>query len=165
MLAIARRARETGKPMTRLWHWVTISALAWMLGDPWAAASPVYPLKRSANGRYLVDQNNAPVMIMGDSPQALIVNISETEAAGFFTNRHAYGFNTLWINLLCATYTGGRADASTTDGVLPFLGKIAATSSYDLSKTNETYFAHVDRVLRLAAQQGLQVLLDPIETG
>src|SRR5882762_10450649 len=152
--------------MTGLRQLVVVAVLTWIASEPWAAASsPVYPLKPSANRRYLVDQNNVPVMIMGDSPQALVVNISEAEAAGFFTNRHAHGFNTLWINLLCATYTGGRADASTSDGIVPFLGRIPATSSYDLSKTNEIYFARLDRILNLAAQQGLQVLLDPIETG
>src|SRR3954468_11580850 len=132
----------------------------------WGYAAPTaYPLKQSASRRYLVDQDGVPTMIMGDSPQALIVNISEAEAERFFANRKSYGFNSLWINLLCASYTGGRADASTSDGILPFLGKISGTSSYDLAKTNELYFAHVDRILNLAAQQGIQVLLDPIETG
>jgi hypothetical protein len=130
-----------------------------------ALRSPAYPLKRSPNGRYLVDSNNVPVMLMGDSPQALMVNISEADADSFFANRQSHGFNTMWINLLCAAYTGGRTNASTMDGILPFLGNISGTSSYDLSKTNEVYFAHIDRVLNLAAQHGLQVLLDPAETG
>src|SRR6185295_13301771 len=68
-----------------------------------------YPLKVSANGRYLVDQNDTPFFMMGDSPQALMVNLSEVEADGFFADRQAAGFNLVWINLLCATYTGGRA--------------------------------------------------------
>ena len=118
-----------------------------------------YPLKVSANGRYLVDQKNAPFLIAGDSPQALIVNLSETEAAAFFADRQAAGFNVVWINLLCATYTGGRADASTYDGIIPF------TTPNDLSTPNESYFARVDDMLRLAAQHGLTVLLDPAETG
>jgi hypothetical protein len=140
--------------------------LAWLLSEAWlAGAGPSYPLKKSANGRYLVDQTNAPVLLMGDSPQALMVNLSEAEAEKFFADRSAYGFNTLWINLLCATYTGGRADASTFDGILPFTAMIPSTSSYELSRTNEVYFAHVDRVINLAAQYGLQILLDPIETG
>ena len=130
-----------------------------------AAGAPVYPVKKSANGRYLVDQNNAPFLIMGDSPQALMVNLSEAEAEMFFADRSALGFNTVWINLLCATYTGGRADGSTFDGILPFTGTVPATSTHDLTTPNETYFAHVDRVLNLAAQHGIQVLLDPCETG
>jgi hypothetical protein len=130
-----------------------------------SAATPIYPLKKSANGRYLVDQSNAPVMLVGDSPQALMVNLSTNQAAAFFADRAAYGFNTVWINLLCATYTGGRADASTIDGIVPFTAVIPATSSYDLTKTNLAYFARVDQMIQLAAQHGIQVLLDPCETG
>jgi len=120
---------------------------------------PVYPLKVSANRRYLVDQNNAPFLIAGESPQALMVNLSEAEADGFFANRQGHGFNTVWINLLCKPYTGGRPDSSTYDGILPF------TTPDDLATPNAAYFDRCDRMLRLAAKYGLLVMLDPIETG
>jgi hypothetical protein len=132
---------------------------------PFFSTAAVYPVKKSANGRYLVDQNDAPYLIVGDSPRALMVNISEAEAETFFANRSTYGFNSVWINLLCTTYTGGRPDAGTFDGIHPFTGTIPSTSSYDLTTPNEAYFAHVDRILQLAASYGLQVFLDPIETG
>jgi hypothetical protein len=141
------------------------AAALWLMLGAVVSGAPAYPLKASANGRYLVDQSNAPVMIVGDSPQALMVNLSTNEAAFFFANRAAYGFNTLWINLLCATYTGGRPDASTIDRIQPFTGNVPSKSSYDLTKTNEAYFARVDQMLELAAQSGIQVLLDPCETG
>lgn len=102
---------------------------------------------------------------MGDSPQALIVNLTTNEAAAYFADRSALGFNTLWVNLLCATYTGGRTNASTIDGILPFTATLPSTSSYDLTKPNEAYFTRVDQMLILAAQQGIQILLDPAETG
>src|SRR5262245_8031264 len=121
--------------------------------------SSVYPLKVSANGRYLVDQNNTPFLITGDSPQALMVNLSEAEADSFFADRQAAGFNLVWINLLCASYTGGRPDGSTYDGIVPF------TTPGDLSTPNEAYFSRIDDMLNLAAQHGLVVLLDPAETG
>jgi hypothetical protein len=136
-----------------------------------SAAPPVYPLKQGANGRYLVDRSNAPCLLIGESPQALAVNLTADEAAWFFTNRAGHGFNTVWVNLLCANYTGGRSDASTLDGIRPFAGTVPAsvaagnTTNYDLTKPNEAYFARVDRVIILAAQQGIQVLLDPCETG
>jgi hypothetical protein len=126
---------------------------------------PSYPLKPSGNGRYLVDQNNTPCLLQGDSPQALLVNLSEAEAEAYFADRQAYGFNTVWINLLCATYTGGRADASTFDGIRPLLTNNSGTASYDLTALNAAYFARLDRILNLAAQHGIQVLLDPAETG
>ncbi len=125
-------------------------------GTPPATA---YPPKVSANGRYLVDQNDVPFLITGDSPQAAFVNLSEAEADAFFADRQAAGFNLVWVNLLCGTYTGGRGDGSTYDGIVPF------TTPGNLATPNESYFARVDDMLRLAALHGLVVLLDPAETG
>jgi hypothetical protein len=116
-------------------------------------------LSISTNRRYLVDQNNGPFLIVGDSPQSLIVNLSTADANMYFANRQANGFNTVWINVLCATYTAGRADGSTYDGIIPF------TTPNDLSKPNEAYFSRVDDMIRLAANHGLVVFLDPAETG
>src|SRR5204862_3814349 len=107
-------------------------AAATQKGTAWALVfvafqSPVvthpptsFPLKVGPTGRYLVDQSNVPFLIQGDSPQALTVNLSEAEADAFFADREAAGFNTVWVNLLCATYTGGRPDGSTYDGIVPF---------------------------------------------
>src|SRR6202021_2056351 len=39
--------------------------------SPAASSAIVYPLKASSNQRYLVDQNNKPVMLVGDSPQSM----------------------------------------------------------------------------------------------
>jgi hypothetical protein len=98
-------------------------------------------------------------MIVGDSPQSLIVNLSVSDAKLFIANRAAAGFNSLWINLLCAKYTGGRPDGSTYDSIVPF------TSAGDLATPNERYFRRVDTMIRLAGQYGMNVFLDPIETG
>ncbi|HZL41950.1 MAG TPA: DUF4038 domain-containing protein, partial [Verrucomicrobiae bacterium] len=130
-----------------------------------AMAGPVYPLKQNANGRFLVDQHNTPFLMLGDAPQSLIVNLSDTDAASYFLDRQQHGFNSLWVNLLCTTYTGGRPDSSTIGGVVPFTNTIPGTSSYDLSTPNPDYFAHADRMIKLAATYGLQIILDPIETG
>ena len=131
------------------------------------AAPPVGPkapvgsgsLKVGPTGRYLVDQNGVPFLITGESPQALIGDLTESDAALFFANRRAHGFNTVWINLLCNDYTGCRADGSTWDGIPPF------TTPGDLSTPNEAYFSRADRMIQLAAQYGFVVLLDPAETG
>jgi hypothetical protein len=121
--------------------------------------APAYPLKISANRRYLVDQNDAPFLIAGESPQALMVNLSEAEAEMFFSNRQSHGFNTVWINLLCKPYTGGRPDGSTYDGIRAF------TTPDDLLTPNPAYFERCDHMIQLAARHGLLVMLDPVETG
>lgn len=119
----------------------------------------VLPLKQSRNRRYLVDQRGAPFMIVGDSPQALIGNLSVAEAAFYIADRKAAGFNSLWVDLLCTTYTGCRDDGKTLDGIAPF------TNPGDLSTPNPAYFARADAIIRLAAKAGVVVFLDPIETG
>jgi hypothetical protein len=142
--------------------WIA-TTIAFMPVSP--SATPVYPLKQSTNRRYLVDQANMPVLLVGDSPQALMVNVTTNEAAMFFADRSALGFNTVWVNLLCSTYTGGRADAATRDGIRPFTTNLPTAVTHDLTKPNEAYFARADDMIRLAAQQGIQMLLDPCETG
>ena len=138
-------------------QWLCALLVSCVVAAP-VMAAPAYPLKKSANGRYLVDQNNTPFLIAGDSPQALVVDLSDTDQQMFLTDRATNGFNTVWINVLCNAYAGGRADGSTFDGVLPFTSTIPSTSSYDLTTPNEAYFTRVDRALTLAAQQGLLVI-------
>jgi hypothetical protein len=111
-----------------------------------------------------VDQTGVPFLILGESPQAMIGNLSEADADLFLSNRKSHGFNTVWINLLCATYTGCHADGTTFDGLAPFTtGNTLPT--YDLSTPHEAYFARADRMLQLAAKYGFLVILDPAETG
>ncbi|HVS40206.1 MAG TPA: glycoside hydrolase family 140 protein, partial [Gemmataceae bacterium] len=126
--------------------------------DPAKQPTPAFPLKTADGGRYLVDQNGVPFLIAGESPQALMVNLSEEDAERFFANRQSHGFNAAWINLLCRPGTGGRPDGSTFDGLRPF------ESGDDFSKPNEAYFARCDRMVRLAAKHGTLVILDPCET-
>jgi hypothetical protein len=138
---------------------VLTAALALLYCLPSGTAdAQTYPLRKSANGRYLVDQKNVPFLIAGDSPQALMVNLSEADADLYFANRHSHGFNAVWINLLCRPGTGGRPDGSTYDGIRPF------TTPDDLATPNEAYFARCDRMIRLAAKYGILVILDPCET-
>jgi Protein of unknown function (DUF4038)/Putative collagen-binding domain of a collagenase len=119
----------------------------------------VYPLKLSANRRYLVDQRGRPFLIVGDSPQALIGNLDLSDAASYIADRSSAGFNSLLIDLLCAKYTGCRDDGTTYDGIKPF------TTPGDLATPNPAYFKRAAAVVQLAAKAGIVVFLDPIETG
>jgi hypothetical protein len=145
-------------------HTITVStpdlsqaadATVYVIGSTGAGIS----LHLSVNRRYLVDQNNAPFMIVGDSPQSLIGNISESDAALYFADRQAAGINAVWINLLCNNGTACNGDGTTYDGIPPF------TTDGDLSTPNEAYFKRADDMINLAAQYGIVVFLDPAETG
>ncbi len=126
--------------------------------------APLYPVKKSANGRYIVDQNNNPFLMVGDSPHSLIANLNQTDAATYLANRATNGFNSLWVEALCFPYVGGRANGSLLNGTLPFTRTLTG-GYYDLTAPNPTYFAYVDTVLNMAATNNLLVLLDPCETG
>jgi hypothetical protein len=127
--------------------------------EPTPTATGPGPLHVDPTGRHLVDQVGEPFLMTGDSPQALIGDLSESDAELYLSTRRAQGFNTLWINLLCNSYTGCREDGQTWDGIAPF------TTAGDFSTPNEAYFARADRMLELAAEHGFVVLLDPVETG
>lgn len=128
------------------------------------ASGALYPLKASANGRYLVNQPGAPFLMLGDAPQGLIVSTTTADAAMYLRNRASNGVNTLWVNLLCNNDNGAaHASGDLLDGTKPFTSGGSPTD-YDLSTTNEAYFAHADLVLNMAATNGITVMLDPIET-
>jgi hypothetical protein len=113
----------------------------------------------SANHRYVLDQRGNPYLIVGDAPQALIGNLSESDMDKYFADRQAHHINVAWVNLLCASYTACNSDGSTFDHVPPFL------TPGDLSTPNPAYFQRVDDMLNLAAKHGITVFLDPAETG
>jgi len=143
------------------------------------AAQPAYPVKVSVNHRYLADSNNAPFLIAGDSPQAMIYRLSEAQAESYFADRQAHGFNTAgWIDVVCA----GRdypqnIHAATYDGIRPFTGYVSRGllqdllpggndwRYYDLRKPNESYFTRLDHIVESAAKHGILVFLDPMETA
>ncbi|MBV9571764.1 MAG: DUF4038 domain-containing protein [Alphaproteobacteria bacterium] len=140
-----------------IWQGGVVVAAMTVLGSL-AVAAPAFPLKPSANNRYLVDQNNTPFFMVGDSPQALVGNLTESDAEFFLANREQYGINALWVNLLCNSGTACNSDGTTYDGIAPF------TTPGDPSTPNPAYFDRAAAMLDIAASHGMVVLLDPIET-
>ena len=122
------------------------------------------PLKASSNQHYLVDQKGTPFLIMGDAPQSLVGNLGSSDMTTYLADRERLGFNSLWVNLLCASYTACNSNGTTYDGVAPFTSG-SSPSNYDLSTPNSAYFSRVDAMLNLAATYNQVVFLDPIETG
>ena len=125
---------------------------------------PAFPIKASANNRYLVDQNNAPFLLVGDAPHTMFTNISVADATAYIADRAAHGVTALWCKLLVNTYVGGRSDGSTYDGIEPFTG-ILPVGYYDLTTPNPEYFARVDQMISIAASYNIVILLDSLETG
>ena len=137
-----------------------------------------FPLQVSGNGRYLETAAGSPWLLAGDSPQA-VMNLtcgtitggqcaSGSPVARYFADRAAYGIDAIWINLLCAAYTGCNSDGTTQDGVKPFTtGSDTGNDAggYDLSTHNSTYFTRAHAIVATAQADGIAIFLNPIETG
>ena len=61
---------------------------------------PSFPLKLSADGRYVVDQKNRPFFMNGDTGWSLIVQLSQTDADAYLSDRALKGFNLVLVNLI-----------------------------------------------------------------
>ena len=93
-----------------------------------------YPLKvSSTNPRILVDQDNVPFLMVGDSPQSPWAHLSPAEDAAYLANRARHGMNSLWIDMLTSPYVGGRSDSTLYNGTKPFTQMLPGTKFYDFT--------------------------------
>ena len=120
-------------------------------------ADRIYPLKIAATQRYLIDQNNVPFLVQGDSAWSLIVAVSDDGVEQYLKNRHQKGFNAIIVNLLEHKFCPHPPRNLAGEG--PF------TTPGDFSTPNEKYFAYVDWVIRKAAENGMVVVLYPFTLG
>lgn len=175
------KPKSIGKSCFLLLLLITVEAVKASGGQP-------YPLHASPNARYLVDRNGAPFLMIGDAPHSLIVNLDRADEAACLVNRRTNGFNSLWIELLCDSYTGGPGTEvqpgleerlwallrHTSVGQAnyghdlnnnnPFTNSLAG-GYYDLTTPNPAYWSHVDWLALTAATNGLQCVFTPLDQG
>src|SRR4029079_10487451 len=65
----------------------------------------VYPLKVSANGRYLVDQNNVPWRVQADADRLMSTNATPDQVDTYLSTRKSQGFNSFY--LMAMVHPGG----------------------------------------------------------
>jgi hypothetical protein len=131
-----------------------VSALSNPISATTAAASsqPVYPLKVSGNGRYLLDQNNAPFFITGDQAWELVTELSNVDVDAYLADRASRGYNVLWLTAADNLYQSNPPYDFYGDK--PFDGA-------DFTNEDTTYWAHVDFVIQQAGSFGMTVMLNP----
>jgi hypothetical protein len=136
-----------------------------------AADAVRYPLKASENGRYLVDQNNQPVYLHGDTGWTLFCDVSLDDAERYLENRRQKGFNTINVMMVSAGWNQYDFSTRTSEGHLPFLKNLdggawdGVTTDPDLGTPNEAYFARCDQIIAQAATKGMQMVIAPLWTG
>lgn len=114
--------------------------------------TPSFPLRASDNGRFLVDAKNQPFFYQADTPWLLLLQLTVPEAEEYINDRKAKGFSALQI-----MFTGFYG-MKNRDGNLPFVDD-------DFSRPNEAFWAHADKVVQIASDQGMFLMIAPLWSG
>jgi Protein of unknown function (DUF4038)/Putative collagen-binding domain of a collagenase len=139
------------------WHVLAVGAM--LLAGPVVRAQSglSYPLRISASGTYIVDQNNRPFFMNGDSGWSVISQLSTADATTYLENRRLKGFNTIVAELVEHKFAS-NAPAN-------FYHDQPFTSAGNFNTPNEAYFAHADLVINTAAAKGQVMMLAPLYLG
>src|SRR5688572_20181341 len=141
-----------------------------------SAQAPVYPLKKSSNARYLVDQNNKPFPILGRTAW-FVISLSVSDYHTFIDNTVSHGYNSIEFHVLNHDPRGNhppfngngdmpflkRVDGSDWDGSLVYTDTTAQAP--DLTSPNEAYWKYVDSFLSYCESKGLLVFMFPAYVG
>jgi hypothetical protein len=123
--------------------------------DP--AAPPAYPLRLAPGKRYPVDASGRPFFVHGDSAWSMPANLTREEADDYLSDRARRGFTVVQVKII-EKYHARRAPRNAY-GAHPFGGEL------DFRTPNDAYFAHVDWIVRRAAELGLLIMPAPAWFG
>lgn len=124
-------------------------------GTPTPTSS--FPLKKSANGRYLIYQDGTPFFLLGDSAWYLPVQGTNADIDTYLADRAAKGFNTVLVQIIDNHYADKAPN--NIDGVAPF------TTPGNFSTANPAYFTRIDYILTQANNRGMLVIVFPLFLG
>lgn len=120
-----------------------VGAASWLAVTRLNAASFVFPLKVSTNGRYLMDQNGKPFFYAADTGWSMIEFLSVADAKKYIDIRKSQGFSVIQTNVVWDMYrSDGRPRGN------PFIND-------DVTQPNESYWAGVDEIMKYAESQGM----------
>ena len=122
--------------------------------------SPVYPLKVSANGRYLVDQNDRPWRVQADAAWVMSSVATPEEVDQYLDTRSAQGYNSFYLMAMVHPLGYGTAPNAPNDanGDPPFAvpGDFSTAAA---SPASARYWDWIDWIIDRAAARNMVVML------
>ena len=122
-----------------------------------SASGAIFPLKTAEDGRYLVDQDGKPFLVVGDSAWSLIVQPADADIDRYLEDRQKRGFNSIIVSLIEHKFC--TAPPRTRSGLAPF------SKAGDFSTPNPDYFDFARKVVKKANDHGIVVWLFPAYLG
>jgi hypothetical protein len=120
------------------------------------ATAYTYPLTVAPTERHMVDQTAKSFLLVGDTAWSLFAALSDPDADLYLENRKQHGFTAILANLIEHKFAANAP--ANFYGLTPFTGQPFTTP-------REEYFAHVDYILKSAAEKGIAVFLFPLYLG
>jgi len=108
-------------------------------------------LKVSDNSRFLVFEDGTPFFYLGDTGWELFHRLNKEETEKYLENRRSKGFTVIQAVVLAEV---DGLNTPNMEGNKPLIDN-------DPLKPNEAYFAHVDWVIKKAAEKGIFIGLLP----
>ena len=121
------------------------------------SAATRFPLRVAQGGRYLVDADERPFLMQGDSAWSLFTVPTLEDVDEYLADRAARGFNAIVADLIEALIA--HDPPRNIDGEAPF------SVPGDFSTLSEAYFARCDHIIERVAAHGMLLLLEPCYLG
>lgn len=129
-----------------------------------ASAAPVWPIKVSPGGHYLIDQAGNPVFLQGDSPWYIVTSLNQADADYYMSNRWVMGYNALLVDLVAQKVDTGKSYEGDIYGQLPFTNTITGPYT-NLMGINTRYWTNVDWLIQRAQYWGITIVGYPLYDG
>lgn len=113
---------------------------------------PIFPIRKSANGRHLVGADGAPVFILSESAWSIAAQLTAAQVETYLDNRKAKGFNA--IHMMSMT----RSNSNNTPTYANRAGENPFTTMTNFAAPNEAYWDHVRFIVRAARLRQMFVL-------
>jgi hypothetical protein len=118
-----------------------------------------FPLKISANRKYLVDQNEQPFLIVGDAAWSMAAQPTQSDVTRYLDDRKSRGFTAILFEMMEHLYTSHTPSWANAYGQVPF------ANNNDFTTVNEAYMAQVDWLVQQALNRGLLLFITPAYWG
>ena len=141
-----------------------------------AFAAPEFPVKHSADQRYLVDQNAAPFPILGRTAW-FVLSVPVVDYQAFVDDTAARGYNAIELHVINHDPRGNNPPFNGR-GDLPFLKRLNGTrwtgtlnyadinaEAPDFTTPTESYWRFVDEFLAYCESKGILVFMFPAYVG
>jgi hypothetical protein len=142
-------------------------------GTPDGSSNGAPLLHVSPNKRFLMDSDDKPFYLVGDTAWALLTGVTVSDANSYFQTRASQGFNAVLMDAniqLGASPVGApQSGPADVNGNLPFNANLSGSSNFDVSKlptpsdttsTAAKYWANVDNIVSAASKNGIQILFN-----